>query len=562
MSKVIKLSDEARNEMFIGATMLYDCVSPTFGPGGRNVILEDDNGQRSTKDGVSVAKSLTIKDPFQNAGIQIIKSAASESNDSAGDGTTTSIVLAHEIIKKGLSKLDKGVNVVDLKRGIDKATKYVISELTKQKKDIKNKNQIKQVGTISSNNDEVIGTLIAQAFDKVSLDGAVIIEDSKTNETWLEIVDGMQFNRGYLSPYFVTNNDEMHTSFENPYILLYDGKISAASDGLIQVLDYISKKDKPLLIIADDIEGQALAALIVNKVKGLVSVCAVKTPEFGDRKKQVLEDIAILTGAQVITKDKNQSLDGLFSVKNKTKDEQAKVLENFNTILGSSRTVTVTNKKTTIVSGDGNEEQIKVRTNELQRLIENTQSPYEREQLQVRFSKLSGGIAILHIGAETELEMGEKKDRVEDALNATQSAIKEGILPGGGLALMKIKKRTPFNKIKEYTELNEDQKLGFEILVNSIDAPFNKIINNMGQVPEVIWNKLENKVMKNDDYGYDLRTNTVDSMFETGIIDPFKVTRIALEKAVSVAGTFLTTEVIITNDVDDKKDQIQYNDMM
>jgi len=561
MKKEIRLADNARKEMYKGVELLFNCVAPTFGPGGRNVIIGGEFQQRSTKDGVSVAKTVNLLDAFQNTGAQIIKTAAEEANNNAGDGTTTSIILANEIIKQGMTKLDLNVNAVELKRGIDKAKDYVIDQLKLQKHDIKNAKQINQVATISSNNDEKIGQLITEAFDEVSMDGAVIIEESKQPDTFLEVVDGMQFDRGYLSQYFITNEQTMQVEHDNPIILIFDGKLTTASDGLQAVMTYAIKNDRPLFIIADDISGNALALLIVNKAKGLINVCAVKAPEYGDRKKHALQDIAILTDSVVISKDKNQSLDMLFSEKKKTQEQKKGIAKNFEIVLGSSRSITVTHKKTTIIDGNSNEEAIEARKEELKTQLDNATSPLEESRLQIRFSKLSGGIAILHVGAETEMERSETKDRVEDAVNATQSAIKEGILAGGGIPFMKIKSDFEITHPAEYIKLSAEQKVGFDILMNSLSAPFTQLCENLGENAVVNWSAIKSDVMSDDkhDTSYDLRKNKLGTLMDTGVIDPFKVTRVALEKSVSVAGTFLTTEVVINDDPNDKKEpQQQY----
>lgn len=550
-NKELKFSSETRNKLKQGIDILYKAVSCTLGPAGRNVIIEKQYGNPiSTKDGVTVAKEIKLKDKFENIGCQLIKEAASQTNDIAGDGTTTSTVLAHAIITEGMKYITAGSNPIELKRGIDKAVKFVVKQLKEYGTDISNEHEIKQVAMISANNDEEIGTLIATAMEKVGREGVITVEESKTAESKLEIVEGMQFSRGYLSPYFINNNENMQVQLEDPYILLYDKKITEVKD-LVKLLEQVISRNKPLLIIAEDVEGQALATLIVNKMRGTVQCCAIKAPEFGVRRTQMLEDLAILTGGKVISPEKGDRLDKVIL-----------------TDLGTCRLITINNKNTTIIDGKGDAEKIKERIGEIKSLIETASSDYDIEKLHERMGKLAGGVAVVHIGAETEVEMKEKKDRVDDALHATRAAIEEGIIAGGGIPLYRISKQ---NIIP--TELglsNEDQLFGAKVLFKSLECPFQSILSNAGLNAEAIWKDVQLKcdiIMASDkkdvskSYGYDARNEIIVDMFENGIIDPVKVTRVALEKAASVASIFLTTECTIVSEPE-KDGPAQYNEEM
>lgn len=533
-NKKIVFNEEARVQIKEGIDILSKAVSSTLGPCGRNVIIEKESGTpHGTKDGVTVAQQIQLKDPVQNIGAQIVREAASQTADAAGDGTTTATVLAQAIIQEGFKFVVSGANPVELKRGIDQTVKLVTKMLKDVSKDVSDEKEISQVGTISANNDKEIGNLLSEAMKKVGQDGVITVEESRTAETSLEIVEGMQFDRGYLSPYFVTNNQQMMTTMEDVYILLYDKKISNAKS-LVKLLEQCIAKNKPLLIIADDIEGEALATLVVNKARGTVQVCGVKAPEFGDRKKAFLDDMAVITGGQVISPDKGNKLESV-------------TLEQ----LGRARVVTVTSKQTTIVDGKGTEEEIAKRINDIKELIEAADSNYEVEKLQQRLAKMTGGVAILNIGANSEIEMKEKKDRVEDALNATKAAIEEGIIPGGGIAFMKI-----HELLKKKTKLkfeNEDQRIGSSIVIEALKSPFNTIMNNAGLNGEAIWVTIR-KTKK----GYDVRNGKEVDMYKAGIIDPTKVARIALEKAASVAGQLLITSTVISIDPESKKEDQNY----
>jgi len=533
-NKNIIFNEEAREKLKAGIDILSQAVGSTLGPRGRNVIIEKEEGRpHSTKDGVTVANAIKLKEPVENLGAQIVREAASQTADAAGDGTTTATVLAHSIIKEGFKHVVAGANPVELKRGIDYTVKVVTKMLKEMSKDVSNEEEIAQVGTISANNDKEIGDLISEAMKKVGQDGVITVEESRTSETTLETVEGMQFDRGYLSPYFVTNNQQMMTQMEDAYILLYDKKISSAKS-LIKILEQCIAKNKPLLIIADDIEGEALATLVVNKARGTVQVCGVKAPEFGDRKKALLEDIAIITGGQVISPDKGNKLENV-------------TLEQ----LGRARVVTVTAKQTTIIDGKGKEEDILARINEIKEMINKADSNYEIEKLQQRLAKMSGGVAVINIGADSEIEMKEKKDRIEDALNATKAAIEEGIIPGGGIAFMKIYEALKKDNSLQYE--NEDQRRGGAIIIESLKSPFTKIMENAGLNGDAIWISI-----RQTNNGYDVRNNKEVDMYKAGIIDPTKVARIALEKAASVAGQLLITNTVISIDPDDKKEEQSY----
>jgi len=521
MAKNLDFGNDARFELFKGVEKLSSAVKSTLGPSGRNVVLEKAHGEyHSTKDGVSVAKEISLEDPLQNAGAQMVKEVANQVNDEAGDGTTTATVLAHAILKEGYKKVMNGSNPVELKRGMDKAVKAIVTNLKDMRKEIKSEEEISQVGTISANNDSHIGQLISSAMEKVGTDGVITVEESRTANDELETVEGMQFDRGYCSPYFITNQQEMLVQMEDPFILLFDKKLTQLKS-LVKVLEYCIAQDKPLVIIAEDVDGEALAGLIVNKARGTLKVAAVKAPGFGDRKNDYLEDIAALTGATVVSPTKGMKLEAFDP-----------------SWFGSSRLVTMNNKTTTIIDGQGTEEAIVGRVEEIRTLIDSADSHYEIEGLQERLGKLTGGVAIIKIGAESELEMKERKDRVEDALAATRAAVDEGVVAGGGVALMKAKEAALTLEGE-----NDDQLEGIRIIIKCCSVPFNSIMENAGLNSEVIWNKV---FAEGEGKGYDARNEEVVDMFKAGIIDPVKVTRVALEKATSVAGTMLTTECIVT----------------
>ena len=527
MSKQISFSKEAREKLLSGVNQLADAVVCTLGPSGRNVFIQQQGGNpTSTKDGVTVAKEVELEDPIENTGAQAVKQVAIESARLAGDGTTTATLLAREIYSQGLSELENS-NAVEIKRGIDIATKAVIQYLRENySKEVTEEEQIKQVATISGNNDPEVGNLIATAMDKVGRDGLVTIEESKTGETYLETVEGMQFNRGYKSPYFVTDNNTMTSVLNNPLILITDKRIQHVKE-MLPLLESVSQQNKDLLIIADDIDGEALSTLVVNKMRGILRVVAVKAPEFGDKKKAMLEDIAALTGGTVVSEEKGMKLDKFN-------------LEWF----GNSRKVTVGKDDTTIVDGKGTEEAITKRIEELKEQIENTVSPYEIEILQDRLAKLIGGVAMIHVGGHTEVEMKEKKDRVDDALHATKAALQEGILPGGGIALLNAAFHLTENSL---VAQHPDQQKGFDIIIKALQKPFKQILLNAGETAEIIEERV-NYILDNPSWtGFNPRTGEYVNMLEEGIIDPTKVTRLALENAASVAGTMLITECVITS---------------
>tara|TARA_B110000977_G_scaffold196347_1_gene276533 strand:+ start:1454 stop:3091 length:1638 start_codon:yes stop_codon:yes gene_type:complete len=533
MSNKITFSKEARNKLADGVDQLADAVTATLGPSGRNVIIEQDMGiPVSTKDGVTVAKSIELKDKVENLGAQIVKQASIKTGEQAGDGTTTSTLLAQSILNEGLNRINAGSNVVDVKRGIDKAVKTVVTFLESQSKDITDEAQLKQVATISANNDTEVGELIATAMDKVGQDGVVAIEESKTGETYLETVEGMQFSRGYKSPYFVTDNNSMTAILNNPLILIVDKKLSSIKE-LLPILEGVSQQNKSLVVIADDIDGEALSTMVVNKMRGILPLVAIKAPEFGDRKKAMLEDIAVLTGGTVVSTEKGMRLD-------KFKSEW----------LGKATKITVGKETTTIIDALGDEELISQRVEEIKTQIDDITSPYEKEKLQERLSKFVGGVAIVHVGGHTEVEMKEKKDRVDDALHATKAAIQEGILPGGGIALLNASKLL----VEQIENYESDEQTGFDIVISALERPFYKILENAGLTYDQIGD-LENKIIEEDDfwYGYNPREEDFFNMFKEGIIDPTKVTRLALENAASVAGTLLITEAVVSK-VKDKKD--------
>jgi len=544
MSKRVEFSNQARLRLLAGVEQLANAVTSTLGPNGRNVIIEQSAGNpTSTKDGVTVAKAMELEDTIENMGAQLVKQASIKTSDGAGDGTTTSTLLAYEIYREGLEYLDLH-NAVDISRGVAKATKGVVEYLEKQAREITDENQLRQVATISANNDPEVGELIAAAMDKVGRDGVVTIEESRTGETYLETVEGMQFNRGYKSIYFVTDNNSMTAALTNPLVLITDKKVTAAKE-LLPILEACSAQNKALLIIADDIDGEALSTLVVNKMRGILQVVAVKAPEFGDRKKAILEDIATLTGGQVVSAEKGMRL------------------EKFNTDwLGSARKVTIGKEETTIVDGKGTSEAIQARVEEIKAMIDNSKSPFEKESLQDRLGRLIGGVAIVYVGGQSELEMKEKKDRVEDALHATKAALQEGILPGGGIALLNASRSLESNK-GDMHFANNSTKVGYNILLQAINKPFFKILTNAGYSPDHC-DGIKAKILDtgNPWQGFNLRTEEYVDMFEEGIIDPAKVTRLALENAASIAGTMLTTECVISNLKEKSSDPMDFNSMM
>jgi chaperonin GroEL len=527
MAKDIKFDIEARDGLKRGVDALANAVKVTLGPKGRNVIISKSFGAPTvTKDGVSVAKEVELENELENMGAQMVKEVASKTNDLAGDGTTTATVLAQAIVKEGLKNVAAGANPMDLKRGIDKAVKAIVADLEKQAQKVGNSSEkINQVAAISANNDSTIGELIAKAFTKVGKEGVITVEEAKGMETYVDVVEGMQFDRGYLSPYFVTDADKMIADLENPYILLFDKKISNLQE-ILPILEPVSQAGRPLLIIAEDVDGQALATLVVNKLRGGLKIAAVKAPGFGDRRKAMLEDIAILTGGTVISEERG------FSLENATLD-----------LLGTAETITVDKDNTTIVNGSGNAEAIKVRVSQIKSQIDTTTSDYDKEKLQERLAKLAGGVAVLYVGAASEVEMKEKKDRVDDALHATRAAVEEGIVAGGGVALVRAKK-----VLEKITTENLDETTGVQIINKAIEAPLRIIVENAGGEGSVVLNKvLEGK----KDFGYDAKSDQYVDMLKAGIIDPKKVTRVALENAASVAGMILTTECAL---IDIKED--------
>ena len=527
MAKDIKFDIEARDGLKRGVDALANAVKVTLGPKGRNVIISKAFGAPTvTKDGVSVAKEVELENELENMGAQMVKEVASKTNDLAGDGTTTATVLAQAIVKEGLKNVAAGANPMDLKRGIDKAVESIVSDLEKQTQKVGNSSdKIQQVAAISANNDNTIGDLIAQAFGKVGKEGVITVEEAKGTDTYVDVVEGMQFDRGYLSPYFVTDADKMIADLENPYVLLFDKKISNLQE-ILPILEPVSQSGRPLLIIAEDVDGQALATLVVNKLRGGLKIAAVKAPGFGDRRKAMLEDIAILTGGTVISEERG------FSLENATLD-----------LLGTAEGITIDKDNTTIVNGSGDADAIKARVNQIKAQIETTTSDYDKEKLQERLAKLAGGVAVLYVGAASEVEMKEKKDRVDDALHATRAAVEEGIVAGGGVALVRAKK-----VLEKLATENLDETTGVQIVNKAIEAPLRTIVENAGGEGSVVINKvLEGK----KDFGYDAKTETYVNMLDAGIIDPKKVTRVALENAASVAGMILTTECAL---IDIKED--------
>ena len=523
MAKEIHFNTESRENLRKGVDILANAVKVTLGPKGRNVILDKKFGAPTvTKDGVSVAKEIELKEAVENMGAQLVKEVASKTADDAGDGTTTATVLAQAIFNTGIKNVAAGANPMDLKRGIDKAVVEVVSNLKSQSKDIKDSSEISQVATVSANNDHEIGKMIANAMDKVGKDGVITVEEAKGSETEVKTVEGMQFDRGYLSPYFVTNSDKMEAELENPYILIYDKKISAMKE-LLPVLELVSQSGKPLLIIAEDIEGEALATIVVNKIRGALKVAAVKAPGFGDRRKAMLEDIAILTGVTVLTEERGYKL------------ESATI-----DYLGTAEKVNIDKDNTTVVSGAGKKADIDGRVNQIKKQIENTTSEYDKEKLQERLAKLSGGVAILYVGAATEDEMKEKKDRVDDALHATRAAVQEGIVAGGGTAFLRA-----IESLDKLDLGNEDQNTGVLIVKTALEAPIRTIVENSGGEGSVVIQKIKEG---KGDYGYNAASDSFESMFKAGIIDPTKVSRLALENAASIAGLLITTECVVVDE--------------
>ena len=523
MAKEIHFNTESRENLRKGVDILANAVKVTLGPKGRNVILDKKFGAPTvTKDGVSVAKEIELKDPVENMGAQLVKEVASKTADDAGDGTTTATVLAQAIFNTGIKNVAAGANPMDLKRGIDKAVQEVVKNLQSQSKDIKDSSEISQVATVSANNDHEIGKMIADAMDKVGKDGVITVEEAKGTETEVKTVEGMQFDRGYLSPYFVTNSDKMEAELENPYILIYDKKISAMKE-LLPVLEAVSQTGKPLLIIAEDIEGEALATIVVNKIRGALKVAAVKAPGFGDRRKAMLEDIAILTGGTVISEERGYKL------------ESATI-----DYLGTAEKVNIDKDNTTVVSGAGKKDDIVARVNQLKKQIDTTTSEYDKEKFQERLAKLSGGVAILYVGAATEVEMKEKKDRVDDALHATRAAVQEGIVAGGGTAFLRS-----VSSLDKLNLENDDQNTGVLIVKTALESPIRTIVENSGGEGSVIIQKIKEG---KGDFGYNAAIDKFESMFKAGIIDPTKVSRLALENAASIAGLLITTECVVVDE--------------
>jgi len=528
MAKAITFGDEARQAILKGVDKLANAVKVTLGPKGRNVVIEKKFGSPLvTKDGVTVAKEIELQDPLENVGAQMVKEVASKTSDVAGDGTTTATVLAQAIYKEGMKNVVAGANPMELKRGIDKAVEAVVAKLKEISKPIQNKTEIAQVGTISANNDKEIGNIIADAMDKVGKDGVITIEENKSTETVLDVVEGMQFDRGYISPYFVTNPDTMETVLENAYILIYEKKISNMKD-LLPILEQLAKQNAPFLIIAEDIEGEALATLVVNKLRGTLNCAAVKAPGFGDRRKEMLKDIAVLTGGQVISEDLGLKL------------ENVQISD-----LGRAKKIVVDKENTTIVEGAGKSEDIQARVNQIKKQIEETTSDYDREKLQERLAKLVGGVAVIKVGAATETEMKEKKARVEDALNATKAAVEEGIVPGGGVSF--IRARAALDNLN----LEGDEKIGVEIIRKALEYPLRQIAENAGYEGSIV----VDKVAQSSDlaYGFNAATEKYTNLIEDGVIDPTKVSRSALQNAASVAGLMVTTEAVIT-EIPEKKE--------
>lgn len=527
MAKLIDFDTVARSKLKLGIDQLANTVKVTLGPKGRNVVIDKKFGSATvTKDGVTVAKEIELEDRFENIGAQMLKEVASKTSDDAGDGTTTATLIAQAIFREGLKNVTAGHNPMAIKRGIDKAVVAVSEEVKRMSNPVSGKEEIAQVGTISANNDSQIGNLISEAMEKVGNDGVITVEESKTAETSLDVVEGMQFDRGYVSPYFVTDPDSMETVVESPMILIYDKKISNMKD-LLPLLEKVAQDGKPLMIIAEDIEGEALATLVVNKLRGTIKVAAVKAPGFGDRRKAMLEDIAILTGANVISEEKG------FKLENAVMSD-----------LGTAKKITIDKDNTTIVEGSGKKDQIKGRIGQIRKQIEDTTSDYDREKLQERLAKLAGGVAVINVGAATETEMKEKKARVEDALHATRAAVEEGIVPGGGVALLRSM------KVLDNFKAPEDEMVGVNIVLRSLEEPIRQISSNAGVEASVVVNKV---VAESGAFGYNARTNTYEDLVKAGVTDPTKVTRTALENAASIAGLLLTTEAVVVDKPDEDK---------
>ncbi len=526
MAKEITFSDNARNRLYSGVEKLADAVKVTMGPRGRNVLLQKAFGAPTiTKDGVSVAREIELKDTLENMGAQLVKEVASKTADEAGDGTTTATVLAHSVFKEGLRNVTAGANPISLKRGMDKATEAILAELKKASKVVANKTEIEQVATISANSDSAIGKMIAEAMDKVGKDGVITVEEAKGISDELEVVEGMQFDRGYLSPYFITNADKMIAEFNNPFILLYEKKISSLKE-MLPILESVNQSGRPLVIIAEDVDGEALATLVVNRLRGSLNIAAVKAPGFGDRRKAMLQDIAVLTRATVVSEEMGMKLDtcGI-------------------EVLGTASKIVIDKDNTTIVDGSGDAEGVKARVNQIKAEISNTTSEYDKEKLQERLAKLSGGVAVIKVGAATETEMKEKKDRVDDALSATRAAVEEGIVIGGGAALIRAA-----SKVK--LDLEGDEAIGAAIVLRAIKAPMKQIAINAGFDAGVVVNEVEKS--SNDNLGFNAATGEYVDMFEAGIVDPAKVERVAMQNAVSVASLLLTTEATVTDIKEDK----------
>ena len=523
MAKQIFFEIEARNKMKKGVDTLANAVKVTLGPKGRNVVIDKKFGApQVTKDGVTVAKEIELEDPIENMGAQMVKEVASKTADIAGDGTTTATVLAQSIISEGLRNVAAGANPMDLKRGIDKAVSAVVEHLKKQSVTVGNDNsKIQQVASISANNDESIGKLIAQAMTKVGKEGVITVEEAKGTDTTVEVVEGMQFDRGYVSPYFVTNSEKMQADLENPYILIYDKKISSMKD-ILHILEKVAQSGRPLLIISEDLEGEALATLVVNKLRGTLKVAAVKAPGFGDRRKEMLQDLAVLTKGTVISEDQGYKLEGV---------ELAS--------LGQATAISIDKDNTTIVGGKGDKKNIVARVNQIKAQIESTTSDYDKEKLQERLAKLSGGVAVLYVGAATEVEMKEKKDRVDDALHATRAAVEEGIVPGGGVAYVRA-----IENLEKLKGINDDETTGIQIVRRALEEPLRQIVINSGIEGSIVVQKIKEG---KKDFGFNARTEVYENLLAAGVIDPTKVTRIALENAASIAGMLLTTECVISD---------------
>jgi chaperonin GroEL len=527
MAKMIKFDEDARSAILRGVNQLADAVKITLGPKGRNVVLDKKFGSPTiTKDGVTVAKEIELEDPFENMGAQLVREVASKTSDVAGDGTTTATVLAQAIYREGSKNVTAGANPMDLKRGVDRAVEVAVEALKKLSKPVKEKKEISQVGAISANNDTTIGDIIAEAMEKVGKDGVITVEEAKGTETTLDVVEGMQFDRGYLSPYFVTNPDRMEAVFEDAYILIHEKKISSMKD-LLPILEQVAKMGKALIIIAEDVEGEALATLVVNKLRGTLNIAAVKAPGFGDRRKAMLEDIAVLTGGRMISEDLGVKLENVTV-----------------TDMGRAKRLTIDKDNTTIVEGGGKTKDIEARVKQIRAQVEETTSDYDREKLQERLAKLVGGVAVINVGASTETEMKEKKARVEDALNATRAAVEEGIVPGGGTALLRC--IPAIDKLK----LEDDQAVGAVIVQRALEDPIRQIVINSGLEGAVVVGKV--KTGKKASYGFDANTEDYADMIEAGIIDPTKVTRTALQNAASIAGLMITTEALVTDKPEEK----------